>query len=147
MYAIEDSVEILATPAAVWRVLEDPHGWSAWRSFVSHDGGTLKTGETLSVTLSPPGGLTVTFDPVTTEVEPEKEISWRNRMMAGLFDTRHSFRIDQAEAGRVLFVQHEEFRGGLVWVLRAMGELQKGAKGMRQFNEALRRKVEGLHTG
>lgn len=68
-------------------------------------------------------------------------------MMAGLFDTRHSFRIDQAEAGRVLFVQHEEFRGGLVWVLRAMGELQKGAKGMRQFNEALRRKVEGLHTG
>ncbi|HEX9596511.1 MAG TPA: SRPBCC domain-containing protein [Anaerolineales bacterium] len=105
MYAIEDSVEILATPAAVWRVLEDLHGWSAWRSFVSHDGGTLKTGETLSVTLSPPGGLTVTFDPVTTEVEPEKEISWRNRMMAGLFDTRHSFRIDQAEAGRVLFVQ------------------------------------------
>ena len=142
MYVLEESVEINASPAEVWMVLSDLTAWKNWQKFITHEGGTASVGASLDVTLEPPGGRKVRFTPVVTVFAPEREITWRTRMMAGLFDARHSFLVETGQSGGTRFVQHEEFRGGFTWLLRAMGELGKGAAGFRDFNAGLKAKVE-----
>ena len=142
MYVLEESIDIDASPADVWAVLSDLPAWRDWQGFIKHESGEATVGASLDVTLEPPGGRKVRFTPVVTVATPDRELTWHTRMMAGLFDARHSFLIQTDDSGRTRFVQREEFRGGFTWLLRAMGELTKGAAGFRYFNTGLKARVE-----
>jgi hypothetical protein len=142
VFVIEEEIEIAAAPAQVWATLADLDRWGEWQQFIIHNGGKAEPGSVLKVTLTPPGGRKVTFSPAVKIADEGKELAWHNRMMAGLFDTRHFFTLTPAGDGKTRFVQREEFRGGLVWLFRMMGELDKGREGFRQFSAALKKRVE-----
>jgi hypothetical protein len=142
MYVIEETIQIQAPPGGVWAVLSDLGAWSEWQDFIMHSGGEARQGATLDVALAPPGGRRVQFKPEVITAEPGRELAWHNRMMGGLFDFRHHFVIGPAGEGASKFTQREEFRGGMVWLLRAMGELGKARPGFHRFNAGLKERVE-----
>ena len=143
MYSVEASAEINATPERVWQVLSDLKSWREWQEFLDVQEGEPVQGTRLKVRFTPPGGMKATLRPVVLRAEPGRELRWLGHVgVKGIFDGEHSFHIEPAGDGRVRFVQREEFRGALVWLFRAMGELRKAVAGFENFNRGLKEQAE-----
>ena len=85
--------------------------------------------------------------PTVLATEPGNELRWIGHLMIpGIFDGEHRFRIEEAGAGRVRFIQSERFGGILLPML--WKKLRDGgtAKGFRAMNEALARRVAERRT-
>lgn len=113
VYTISTSVEITASPDAVWSLLADFSQYAQWNPYLSNIEGEFKVGETLTVTLIDAnfeGPLVV--KPRMASIEPGKSFAWRGTLlMQGLMDTHHVFEITGTADGNTRIHQYEEFRG------------------------------------
>jgi hypothetical protein len=146
---IERSIEIDASPAAVWSILADTGAYPDWNPFITRLAGELTVKSTLEARIEPPNARPMTFKPTVLAARPEHELRWLGRfILPGLVDGEHTFRIEPLPEGRSRFTQSERFSGLLVRPLKSM--LGKTERGFEQMNAALKAKAESvtaLHQG
>ena len=139
MRIIEHTVDIPATPAAVWQVLTDTDRYDEWNPFLTRLSGRLAVGERLTVTIRP-GRRSMTFRPNVLAVEDGSLVRWRGRAgVPGVFDGEHELRVLPGADGGARFVQREVFSGLLVPLMG--GVLDDTDTGFAAMNAALRDRV------
>ena len=83
----------------------------------------------------------MTFKPRVTVVDPGRRLEWLGTMgIPGLFDGRHSFRLESLGDDRTRLTQAEEFSGFLVPLMGTV--LERTRAGFEAMNEALRVRAE-----
>jgi hypothetical protein len=138
---IERSIEIDASPAAVWSILTDTGAYPEWNPFITKLAGDFSVGSTLEVRIEPPNARPMTFKPTVLAAQPEHELCWLGRfILPGLVDGEHTLRIEPLPDGRSRFTQTERFSGLLVRPLKSL--LGKTERGFEQMNAALKTKAE-----
>ena len=141
MKTLDTSIEIAAPPDRVWQVISDLESFSSWNPFITKAMGPLVAGDTLSITIEPPGGRAMTFKPKVLEVDPNHRLRWIGRFLVpGLFDGEHLFEVEPLEGGRSRFTQSERFTGVLTWFSGTL--LKRTRAGFEAMNAALKERSE-----
>jgi hypothetical protein len=141
MREIRTSVDIEATPEAVWGVLTDFDAYPEWNPFIRSISGTLAQGEQLEVSLGASGKKPMGFTPVVTAAIPGEEFAWLGHFgMKGIFDGHHHFLISVSGTGTRLD-HFEEFSGVLSPVVLAAIK-SSTTRGFEEMNQALKDRVE-----
>jgi hypothetical protein len=141
MKTISTSIDINASPAAVWAVLTDQAAFPEWNPFVTKFAGDLALGGRLEVQIAPPGRRGMTFRPRVTAVKPERRLEWLGRLLVpGLFDGRHAFELVELPDGGTRLVQSETFSGLLVRLSGSM--LDATLDGFQAMNQAVKQRAE-----
>lgn len=143
MKTLSSSIDISATPAAVWAVLTDQASFADWNPFVRKFAGELVLGGRLEVQIAPPGHRGMTFRPRVTALEPQRRLEWLGRLMLpGTFDGRHAFELVARPDGGTRLVQSETFSGLLVRMSGPM--LDATVDGFEAMNEAVKQRAESV---
>ena len=139
---VERSIDIDASPAAVWGLLSYLDSFAAWNPFMTEAKGEMRVGERLQITMALPDSKPMRFSPTVLEVVPDRKVRWLGKVgPGGLFNGEHTLSIEPREGGGVRFVNHERFSGILV---PFMGKTLRKAEGaFDAMNAALKVKVEG----
>ncbi len=136
------SIEINASPNAVWQVLTDFSRFPQWNPFIRSISGEVTQGAQLHVQVQPPDGDGMTFHPKVLVAEPGHELRWLGRfLLPGIFDGEHRFQIEPLGEHRVRFVQSEVFSGLLVPLLWNSLDT-KTRQGFEEMNQALKLQAE-----
>jgi hypothetical protein len=141
-HQIHTEIEILATPERVWSVLLDFPNYPHWNPFISEITGHVKKEGSLRVTMALPGKNAMTFRPTVLEVDEERELRWRGRLIIpGLFDGEHYFRIEPVGSARTVLTHGEYFSGILAGTVlsRTRDPIREAFVAM---NRALKERVE-----
>ena len=114
MRAIHTEIGIGGPAERVWTILMDTERWAKWNPFAKLNG-RVAPGETVAVTLTPPGKSAMTLRPTIVRLEPGRELRWLGSLgIRGLFDGEHGFRVVPEDIGRCRFKHFEMFTGLLV---------------------------------
>jgi hypothetical protein len=137
---IETEILVDAAPESVWAVLMDFPAYPSWNPFIVAIDGKAEPGESLRVSMRPPGGKAQTFKPKVLRADALEAFVWRGSLpVPGLFTGEHSFQLTRAGDGTRL--RHSEsFSGLLVPFLRKM--LVRTEEGFNQMNAALKARAE-----
>ncbi|MGA4727309.1 SRPBCC family protein [Micromonospora taraxaci] len=142
---ISTTIDIAASPQAVWEVLTDFAAYPDWNPFMRRIEGVPRVGSKLVVHLSPPGGRGMTFKPTVLAANPGQELRWLGKLgVGGLFDGEHSFVLTANADGTTHLVHGERFSGLLVALLK--GTLKNTHAGFGAFNDALKQRVESANS-
>jgi hypothetical protein len=130
-----------APTAAVWAALTDFESHAEWDPFITAIEGAPTVGTRLRVRIAAPGRRAMTLRPRVTVVDSERHFEWLGSVgVRGLFDGRHSFRLEPRPDGRTLLTHAETFTGILVPLLWRSLEPSTRA-GFEAFNDALAQRV------
>jgi hypothetical protein len=141
MFEIVSDIEIGATPEKIWALLTDFRSFPDWNPFVRSIEGEPRKGETLRVTIHPPGGSATTFKPKVLRADPGRELRWLGHLgIPGLFDGEHYFQVTETQPGRCRLVHGERFSGLLVPLFRA-GLDGKTRAGFVAMNRAMKKRL------
>ena len=141
MQTIRVVTDIAAPAETVWAQLSAVSAYAEWNPFITSFRGELVEGGRAEVRIAPPGGRAMTFRPTITAVEEGKHLEWLGRLvLPGVFDGRHSFRLEVVGEGITRLTQTEEFRGFLVPLTGKT--LERTRDGFAAMNEALRQRAE-----
>ena len=139
MQTIQDSIDIPASAAAVWRVLIATQHYGAWNPFTPRLEGELRTGGRLRLTIRPPG-RSMTFTARVLAVEEDHLLRWRAHLgVHGVLDGEHEFRLQPLPEGGTRFTQSGSFSGVLVPLVS--GVLDDTRIGFAQMNQAMMRRA------
>ena len=142
---MELTTEILisAPPRLVWSILTDFARYSEWNPFIVSIEGEPTVGARLTVRVVPPGTKGITLTPVVLNVEPERVLVWKGRvMLPGLLDGEHRMAVEPHETG-CRFRHSEVFSGLLVPLFRHSLDTDT-RRGFEEMNRALRERAEEL---
>ncbi len=144
MTTIETSIDIAAKPGEVWAVLTEFDRYGTWNPFITKVSGEPKLGATVTVHV----GFGQAALPIKAEIitfRPDQELVWRSKLIApGLFDRDHTFRIEQSGTGCTL-KQIQTFMGPMAPVAGVLTS-EMVRHGLKNMNEALKRRVERIHN-
>ncbi len=141
---VTTTIDIAASPQAVWEVLTDFAAYPDWNPFMRRIEGTPQVGTRLVVHMSPPGGRGMIFKPTVLAANPGQELRWLGKLgFGGLFDGEHSFVLTAKADGTTHLTHSERFSGVLVTLLKAL--LKNTHAGFDAFNQALKQRVETAH--
>ena len=142
MHKIDTSIEINASPEAVWRVFSDFAAYGDWNPFIKELTGDIATGGRISIAMDQGDGKLWRIRPAVIAYEPGARLEWRGRLMLpGVFTGAHSFVLEELEGGRTKFRQEERFTGLLVPFFKGMLEA-KTRPAFEAMNTALKKRVE-----
>lgn len=137
MQQITTTIDIDAPIDAVWRRLIGLEAHEAWNPFITFAGGTVAEGETIVATMTPPGRKPQTFRPTVTVADEPTAFEWLGSVgRGGIFDGRHSFRLEPIDGGTRM-TQSEQFTGILARPL-LMTMRSAVIEGFTSMNEALK---------
>lgn len=140
--SLYSEIEIEASAEKVWRILMDFAAYPDWNPFIRSISGNAVVGETLEAYLEPSGSKGMTFKPDVLVADENKEFRWLGKLLVrGLFDGEHFFQIEDGGAGRVKFVQGENFSGLLVGLFAKSLDANT-LRGFNEMNEALKTRAE-----
>ena len=144
MPELKTSIEIEATPGAVWSVLSDFDRYGDWNPFIRSLEGPTAVGDDFEVALELPNGRGMTFRPEVLANDEAREFRWLGRTRAvgvRLVDGEHYFLIEPIEGGHARLTQGEYFTGlfasPMMWFMG--GQTREGFESM---NAALKERVE-----
>jgi len=141
---IETTIDIEASASKVWSVLARGETWKEWNPFISAVRGDFVAGNSVGITVVPPGHDAITFEPVVLVVAPEREIRWRGKfLIPGLFDGEHVLILEALENGRTRLHHAEKFTGMFV-AFGPSSVFDATKAGFEAMNEALKARVEAL---
>ena len=121
MIEVTAATEIEASPEAVWRLLTDLDGFTAWNPFIREAHGKIEVGETVRVRVRPSQGVPLRFRAKVVERDEGRGLRWRGHVLADwLACGDHTFEIERLGDHRVRFVQREQFTGILPWLGRRL---------------------------
>lgn len=132
------SATITAPPDAIWAVLTDGPGYSAWDSGVVRVDGRIAPGERITVVSEANPGRS--FPVKVTEFTPGRSMTWSGGMPLGLFRGVRTFSLSPQGDGTTAFRMREEYSGPLLPLIwRSMPDLgpsfTKFASGLKQRAE------------
>lgn len=138
---IYSEIGIHAPPHRVWSILTDLENYRAWNPFIRDASGELREGSRIRVTIEPPGGRVVSFQPEVLRVDPERELRWLGHLLfPGLLDGEHVFEIRPDGDSAVRFVQRERFIGIIEPIVRWTEK--RILLGFEEMNDALKERAE-----
>lgn len=136
---IRTEIQIKASAKVIWDILLDFHSYPLWNPFIQKIVGAPKLKNIIQVTISPPGGSSMTFRPVITSCVLHKKFSWRGRLgIRGIFDGHHSFELIENSDGTTTLLHQEEFSGILVAIIK----LEKTKEGFVMMNKSVKEIAE-----
>ena len=139
---ITTSIEIAAPAQVVWAILVDFERHPEWNPFIEAIAGEAAQGARLSLTVRPPGGRAMSFEPTVLAAEEARELRWLGRVgLPRIFDGEHRFVLEPLGPQRVRLVHAERFRGILVPLLWRSVE-GRTRDGFEQMNRALKERAE-----
>ena len=112
MKAYDASATIRASTDAIWTILTDARGYTAWDSGVERVGGTIAPGERITVVSKANPGRA--FPVRVTEFEPGRRMVWSGGMPMGLFKGVRTFTLSAQADGTTAFRVREEYTGPLL---------------------------------
>lgn len=138
---IYTDILIDATPEQVWSVLSDTKSYKNWASFLLDIQGEIKDGNKITAVFQPnPEKEKKNTIEHTISVTDGKEFFWAEKGPGGVTDNHH-FIVEPAEGGKTKFIQSDELKGGITWIMGGM--LTKlYLKGYTGFNKNLKAEVE-----
>jgi len=141
MREIKTEIIINSNPNKVWDVLTNFDKNSEWNPFIKSISGNKKVGEQIIVRMQPPESKSMTFKPVISKFEKNKEFCWKGKLFfKGLFDGEHYFKLSDNKNGSTTFTHGENFGGILVGLL---GKTLKNTKvGFELMNDAIKKESE-----
>jgi hypothetical protein len=140
-HRIDTSVDIDASPRAVWQVLTDFPAYPDWNPFIRTIEGQAILGTHLSVMIQPDGQKPMRFRPQVEAAEDAARFSWTGRvLMRGLFDGHHEFELHPHGEGTRLL--HREYFSGLLVPLIWKKLEQPTRAGFEAMNRALKARAE-----
>lgn len=143
---IRTEIIIHANAAKVWHVLTDFDSYPRWNPFITSIQGNLRTGQSLTVRMQPPGASAMTFKPKILALQAEKEFRWLGHLLVkGLFDGEHIFEIEDNGNGTITFIHREKFGGILIPLFKKMLD-HHTKQGFEQMNQALKQQAENMET-
>jgi hypothetical protein len=143
---VSHSIEIAATPEAVWAVLADLPNYPQWHPAYLSVAGQLTVGDTLTIkTTSPSTGDPITLKVKVLTVEPESELAWATRL-AGITTIKRRFLLQAVDGGTQL-TQAGTYRGlggsrgpgGRRGALRTLENLERS---YAETDEAIKKQAE-----
>lgn len=142
MHEVRTEIDIQAAPERVWSVLTDFPAHAQWNPFVRSIQGVAQKNESLTVSIQPAGGKSMTFKPTVLVADTDRELRWLGRfLLPGLFDGEHYFQMKPNGQGGTTFVHGEKFSGVLVSFAKA--GLEGGTRaGFVAMNAALKLRAE-----
>jgi len=127
----------------VWDVLMNFDSYPKWNLFITSISGEPKLGNRLTVSINPPGGKGMTFKPIISTLESNKEFRWKGKLgISGIFDGEHYFILEFLENDKTKLIHGEKFSGLLVPLLAKM--LDKTKKGFQLMNESIKKECERI---
>lgn len=141
MKSIKTEIVINAEVEKVWKILTDFEKHPNWNPFIKRIEGEKVKGKTIGVTIQPPSGGGMTFNPVVLKFESNSEFRWKGKLgIKGIFDGEHYFILERINDSQTKFIHGEDFSGVLVWI---MGKaLDKTKDGFNLMNNALKKEAE-----
>ena len=140
------SIDINASPEAVWDTLMAFDEYPQWNPFVRELEGTAEVGARLRVKIVPPGQKGMTLKPKVLIAATAREFRWIGHLIIpGIFDGEHYFKLEPTPAGGTHFIQGEIFRGLLPPLL---GKSINGPvkQGFLALNQALKERCERIQS-
>ena len=142
MTSITASIDIAATPAAVWKVLMDWKSYEEWNPTLRAIEGQPRKGSKIVVSIASPVG-TLAIPAVVTRLVVNSGITWQSKMkLSGLFDRDHLIELSPDPAG-VRVTQTQTFTGILAPGASVVAT-RTVRDGLVKMNAALKERVEGL---
>lgn len=139
--AVHTTIDIDASPQAVWGVLTNFAAYRDWNPFMDRAEGTPEVGAKLVIHMTANGGRGMTFKPTVLAATPGQELRWLGKLgVGGLFDGENSFVLTPNADGTTYLTHGERFSGILVALLK--GTLKNSHAGFEAFNSALKERVE-----
>jgi hypothetical protein len=139
---LKTQILIHARPEKVWSVLMDFEKYEQWNPFIKSIRGDAQVGQFIAVTISPPDGKAMKFEPEVRSVIPEQQFSWKGKLwFKGIFDGEHQFKLKDNGDGTTTFFHSEKFSGILVGLLKKQLETNT-KKGFEMMNQQLKKNVE-----
>ena len=134
---IKTSIQISATPTAVWETLTDFEKYPSWNPFITSVEGDFVVGRKVKINA---GGMN--FKPEVLVFNEAKEIRWIGKFLfKGLFDGEHIFKIIDNKNGSVTFKQEEKFTGILVGLFAKKLDTETKS-GFEQMNLRIKERSE-----
>ena len=103
---------IQASPDAIWAILTDAAGYTAWDSGVECVSGRIAPGEKITVVSKASPGRA--FPVEVTEFSPGQRMVWSGGMPLGLFKGVRTFTLVGDGGGATRFTMREEYTGPLL---------------------------------
>jgi hypothetical protein len=144
MKTISATIQVNASPAAVWAVLTDLDRYAEWNPLFPAASGEVATGKTIRLRIvSPANGRLMTIKPKVVVARPGVELRWAAGL-PGLISGEHHFTLSESDGGTRLD-QGETFRGLLVAVSGKM--LARAEVSYQGLNEAVKVRASATATG
>ena len=139
---IETKINIKSNLDTVWKKLVNFENYPNWNLFITKIEGEKKTGATLSVEISPPGGQKTIFKPIILKYEEKKELRWVGILLSKhLFSGEHYFQLSLGENGTTTLIHGENFTGLLAPLIMLL-IAKKTEAGFNLMNENLKNALE-----
>jgi hypothetical protein len=139
MRTVSATIQIGASPAAVWAILTDLGRYPEWNPLFPEAAGEIAAGSRITLKSAHlANGRLMTIKARVTAAEPGAELRWASSL-PGIISGEHGFTLSPVDGGTQV-TQSESFRGLLV---PFAGKTLAGAEASFQaLNEALRKRAE-----
>lgn len=145
MKTIEATVDIEASPEAVWAVLMDWTAYPSWNPFIRAITGKPKVGSRIDVSIGLPIG-TVPITATVTRLRPGAEITWHSSLpLSGLLDRDHIITL-VAQPNGCKLMQTQTFDGIFAPAISVVAD-GLARSGLDRMNAALKTKFEATVKG
>lgn len=115
---IEESIDIHAPLAVVWRVFSRMEDWEHWNTVCENccliEGDEMAPGTCFTFTLRP-YRIPLKIAPKIVTCEPAKEVVWAGSRLG--VHAEHRFTFEERD-GRVILTSVENFHGLMLWISR-----------------------------
>jgi hypothetical protein len=139
MTDIHTSIDIDASPEAVWAILTDTATYPEWNPHLVRAEGGLAAGERLPLTVRQ-SGRESTLTVRVTEYDEPRRLAWVGRFVAPfLFEGTHAFELEPLDGGDRTRLHNTEASRGLLVPLVVRSDAREAYEAM---NAALKRRVE-----
>lgn len=134
-------ITIDATPKQVWDVLTDTKSYKNWAKFlIDIQGEIVNNSKITAIFQTNPEKEKLNTIEHTISVTEGKEFFWAEKGPGGVTDNHH-FIVEPSNDGKTRFIQSDELRGGMTWLMGGMLTKMYGV-GYTAFNRALKAETE-----
>ncbi len=140
---ITSSIEINAPVEKVWGILTRNEEWEYWNPFIVKSEGKIAIGRKIKNTMVM-DGKKMAFKPIINSYVTNEEVTWTgNLIIPGLFDGKHTFKLQKLGDESTLLIQEEVFSGILSGWFASNG-LDKTLANFEKMNKALKAVAEEI---
>ena len=138
MKTFSSTIDIDATPLAVWTVLTDLASYPEWNPLFTKASGELTVGSAITLKSVQARGRTMTVKATVVAVQPGAELRW-TAGLKGIIGGEHAFILSPQDGGTRL-EQSESFAGLIVPLSGRV--LARAEASFRELNEAIKARAE-----